>query len=459
MRQILSRSAASGGSLVSLVSVALMASAALPVRTASAATIHVMNCNDSGVGSLRGSVASALSGDTIDLTKLPCSRIVLTSGQVVISQIDMTLIGPGRSRLTLDGNHASRIFLHSGGGTLVVKSITIANGYFFLPPNDRYGPPRGGCIKSDSNVELNGIDLHDCLVEEKPYSLFGGSGGGGGVFAQYNLRLINSNVFSNIARYGRGGGANTIGDLVVYGSRIYNNDANIGGGLLANNVSLSYSIVDNNTATAIDEFDVPDAGGILSFSKLVVNKSTVSNNRVLSDPRAFGRGGGASGSAYTYIYDSTFSGNEATVGSAIEGNIVSISNSTIAFNQERLSVLSGNRSQGAVTAVEYSINSSIIARNRWKAVFGNDIGLGLYVHGANNLIERSATPLPADTISVNPLLGPLANNGGPTKTRALLNGSPAIDRGNNFRHRQYDQRGPGFVRVKGTATDIGAFEH
>lgn len=65
MRQILSRSVAGGGSLVSLVSLALMASAAVPVNAASAATIHVMNCHDSGVGSLRGSVASALSSDTI----------------------------------------------------------------------------------------------------------------------------------------------------------------------------------------------------------------------------------------------------------------------------------------------------------------------------------------------------------------------------------------------------------
>ena len=83
MRHILSRSVAGGGSLASLVSLALMTSAALPVSTASAATIHVMNCNDSGVGSLRGSVASALSGDTIDLTRLRCSRIVLTSGEIL----------------------------------------------------------------------------------------------------------------------------------------------------------------------------------------------------------------------------------------------------------------------------------------------------------------------------------------------------------------------------------------
>ncbi len=455
MRHFLFRSVAGGGSLVSLVSVALMASAAIPVNTANAATIHVMNCNDSGVGSLRGSVSSALSGDTIDLTQLRCSRIVLTSGQVVILQPDMTLIGPGRSRLTLDGNHANRIFLHSGGGTLMVKSMTIANGYFSLPPRARYGPPYGGCIKSDSNVELNAIDLHDCLVEEVPYA-FADAPGGGGVYAQYSLRLINSNIFSNIARNGRGGGAQSQ-QLVVYRSHIYNNNANHGGGLAGDDSSLSYSTVDNNTATAIDEFDVASGGGISTFGKLSFDKSTVSNNRVLGGQSDYSQGGGADGGGNVYVYDSTFSGNVAAYGSALLGVNVSIANSTIAFNQENQTTYP--ESFGAVRGYAYAINSSIIARNRWNNDQANDVSSGIYVHGAHNLIEKSATPLPADTLSINPLLAALANNGGPTRTHALLNGSPAIDRGSNPRHRLYDQRGPGFVRVKGLAPDIGAFEH
>ncbi len=455
MRQILSRSVAGGGSLVSLVSVALMASAALPVRTASAATIHVMNCNDSGVGSLRGSVASALSGDTIDLTMLRCSRIVLTSGQISIAQHDLSLIGPGRSRLTLDGNHASRIFLHDAGdtmpGNLVVKSMTLANGHVPLPPGFSDPPPTGGCINSNHNVELNGIDLHDCLVDYES----GIGSVGGGVFANGNLRIINSNVFSNAAPGGAGGGALSLGDLVVYRSRIYNNNAQLGGGLYAlHNASLSYSTVDNNTTTGVDLN--AEGGGIYS-EILVVNKSTVSNNMSLGHNPD---GGGAAARSRAYIYDSTFSGNVSSKGTAIygDGGDVRISNSTIAFNQEN-SGESATESFGAVTAGNLYVNSSIIARNRLDAGAGNDIGFVLSLRGTNNLIERSTIPLPAGTLSVNPLLAPLANNGGPTRTHALLNGSPAIDRGNNLRHRLYDQRGPGFVRVKGTAADIGAFEH
>jgi hypothetical protein len=64
------------------------------------------------------------------------------------------------------------------------------------------------------------------------------------------------------------------------------------------------------------------------------------------------------------------------------------------------------------------------------------------------------------TNPLNAMLGPLANNGGPTDTHALLSGSPAIDAGDpNFTPPpDYDQRGPGYSRVVNGRIDIGAFE-
>jgi hypothetical protein len=61
---------------------------------------------------------------------------------------------------------------------------------------------------------------------------------------------------------------------------------------------------------------------------------------------------------------------------------------------------------------------------------------------------------PGDLPGVAPLLGPLANNGGPTDTHALLAGSPAIDAGGICA--PTDQRG--VTRPQGPACDIGAFE-
>src|SRR5262249_52788808 len=61
-----------------------------------------------------------------------------------------------------------------------------------------------------------------------------------------------------------------------------------------------------------------------------------------------------------------------------------------------------------------------------------------------------------DLTGRNPLLGPLADNGGNTDTAALLSGSPAIDAGDPATCPATDQRG--VVRPQGPACDIGAFE-
>ena len=65
-----------------------------------------------------------------------------------------------------------------------------------------------------------------------------------------------------------------------------------------------------------------------------------------------------------------------------------------------------------------------------------------------------------DQINTDPMLGALQDNGGPTFTRALLPGSPAINAGDpNFTPPPFfDQRGPGFDRVVNGRIDIGSFE-
>jgi hypothetical protein len=81
------------------------------------------------------------------------------------------------------------------------------------------------------------------------------------------------------------------------------------------------------------------------------------------------------------------------------------------------------------------------------------------VTGSHDLVGSSSLSMPADTLfSDTPGLGPLALNGGPTRTHAVLSGSLLIDRGNNVLNRIYDQRGEPFARVRGPAADIGAFE-
>src|SRR5262249_28759863 len=64
----------------------------------------------------------------------------------------------------------------------------------------------------------------------------------------------------------------------------------------------------------------------------------------------------------------------------------------------------------------------------------------------------------SNKLNVNPMLGPLTDNGGPTQTYALMAGSPAINAGSNPSNLPNDQRGPRHPRVGNGAPDIGAFE-
>src|SRR5438552_4806873 len=79
----------------------------------------------------------------------------------------------------------------------------------------------------------------------------------------------------------------------------------------------------------------------------------------------------------------------------------------------------------------------------------------------HNLIGNSGDAsgfLASDLLDVDPQLGPLQNNGGPTQTMALLAGSAAVNAGDNSSAPAYDQRGAGFPRIVGGTIDIGAFE-
>ena len=84
----------------------------------------------------------------------------------------------------------------------------------------------------------------------------------------------------------------------------------------------------------------------------------------------------------------------------------------------------------------------------------------LTITGANNIVMSASVKvaLPGDTRARDPLLLPLANNGGPTQTHAFRDGSPAFGNGSNPSGFTNDQRGNGFARTVNGVTDIGAFQ-
>jgi len=181
---------------------------------ASAATLAVTNCHDSGAGSLREAVGMARSGDTVDLRTLSCQRIELTR-TINARQTSLSMVGRGAGALTVDGNSLGRVFVHTGTGTLQLRGMSIVNGHYV---NSLYA--YGGCIRSEGNVDLRFVRVHHCSVQGPQYVE------GGGVSAQ-SISMYRSTVCDNKVAAGFSGG---------------------GGGISGDEVSVAYSTVSSNVA-------------------------------------------------------------------------------------------------------------------------------------------------------------------------------------------------------------------
>ena len=423
-----------------------------------AATRVVTNCADSGPGSLRAAVAGAADGDTVDLQALSCNRIVLTSGAIMVPQNDLAIRGPGFARLAVSGNYRSSVFRHSGTGTLVLRGMAIEQGAHFAHDAN------GGCIYSAGDVSGNDIHVRHCAAYAVRNAL------GGGIYAAGNITLFFSAVYSNGAKgASSGGGGVTLGvvgpggvlvdgNLRAHRTRFLENAAASGGAIRAlGGVNITYSTIANNRARHT-------GGGVDAFGQSRIAYSTITGNTAVEQAGAFSM-------ADASIENTTISGNRALlIGTGYLRGQSSIVNSTIAFNVAT-SPFPEHCIPGSLQIQDDThIESSIIARNTCNGGRTFDVtGFGPsgvdprpspVIIGADNIIGSFIlTTVPADTITgVDPLLGPLTDNGGRTLTHMPASNSPAINRGNNMAGFEVDQRGEGFPRTKGTRTDIGAVE-
>jgi hypothetical protein len=296
----------------------------------------------------------------------------------------------------------------------------------------------------------------------------------------------------------------TIANSVFSGNKGLPNTLNAFGGAIASDSSADITITDtriiNNTVTVPNPpvaNQIYRAGGLYAHAKtLNIVRSEIAGNSVVDVTGAdVTRAGGlhlfnidadTQGPADLFsakIINSTISGNSssATAGAVfVFGNVaLELDNSTVNGNLAPATRTGGivistgatnPPSANNATTPTMTLISSILANNQGS---GGDVATSVAtiptftINATKSLIE-TICPSPGCVIAVsgsgnlptgtNPMVGPLAFNGGTTRTHALLAGSPAINAGSNPLALATDQRGGTFARVVGAAADMGAYE-
>lgn len=414
-------------------------------------------------GTLRYALNHALDGDTVDMTSLVCSTIDLTEAGTTAAPLPIpygtiTVLGPGRDKLTITGNHTVRIF--SGlavlyPSQLVLKDLSLAYGRAEYDPTTL---GNGGCILTTRSLTLDRVRVDYCVA----------AGRGGGVRA---ADVTLDQAFMDGSRAGMDGGAISATSVDMTDSFVFANQSlGNGGGIRGTFVAVTNSTITVNTAGTISAF--ANGGGIYVSRDLTVAGSTISANYVFGNEGGIDAYNKSPSGITTTIVNSTISGNHASFaegGIYVNSGHTKFYNSTIAFNyatHDSTVFASGVATSSVYGDIDLTFYSTLISNNFGGATehdFSLSPGIGHTVtqHGSHNFART--TDYSPNVFSFQgqcPLLGPLRSNGGPTLTHALMSKSPAIDAGDNVYTPMllYDQRGPPYQRVANGTADIGAYE-
>ncbi len=474
--------------------------------TARAATLVVTTTADSGAGSLRQAVADANVTPEVDIVtfapELANTTIHLTGTELfVTSPIIMT--GPGAAQLTFSGSQVNNLFTVTTSGRLALDGLTLIDGNRAIVNAGtltiRNSTVRGNHASNGGAIMNSGsLTISNSAFEQNTATIDGGaiySTGaltitksmfnnntaamqGGALYTQ-GLAVIASSVISgNMALddattlpTGNGGGLYNAGPLTLHDSAITNNLAGAYGGGISNHATLTVttSIVGSNDANV--------AGGIYNQAPLTIEQSTLQGNHAING------GGMLNEFGPLTIASTTFNSNRANSGGAIINNSdMSMINSTISGNEA--TGTSGEDGGGALlqfnddataTIRHSTIVSNTAVVSTREAIWldsgtiwvgetilagATDVMSGMLISEGYNL-EVSPGNVLTDTTDLHtahPLLGSLADNGGPTLTHMPLHGSPAIDAGDPAFAPPPDTDQRSLPRVLNGRIDIGAVE-
>jgi len=335
----------------------------------------------------------------------------------------------------------------------------------------------GGAISAYSSdyagVSEQLMIIHNCLFENNIAADPSNNSGGGAILTgSGEMKIHESQFINNQADWGGAVSSSSGTDLSISASILENNHADFHGGAvdimpdstatfavnsIVNNIAGSGGGIYNRGTTTIDRTTIDqnqavasngDGGGIASMmGNLTITYSTISNNT------AAGSGGGIrNNNSNLVIFNSTLSGNQSNLASAIGiSGQVYISHSTIAFNY----VESSGSAVGYTPGGLITVKNSIIANNT-----GGSGNCGGTVDALGDNLDDDGTC--GFSITADPRLDSLADNGGDTLTHEILFLSPARDAVTDCTDIggsplvDMDQRE--ISRPQDDACDIGAYE-
>jgi CSLREA domain-containing protein len=389
-----------------------------------------------------------------DIINFNVSGTIALNSQLPTITGDVTIQGPGASSLTLLGDALQdRILTIGANASVGVSGLTLDGGHF---------GNSGIFIGAGAALSLQNSVIQHCVSDENGGAIDNENGG--------TVSISAVQFLTDSATKDGGAIAEIAGTLTVTDST-FNDDifASNGGGIY---VSGSHS------------------GGVAT---LTVLRSTFSNDSCID----YGGGVDVGTNVNAIIADSTFTADTASIDGggavALEFDNLSppgpatleLSSSTIADNSTagiggglfidprtqalvptvviRDTIIADNTVVGSATSMPSDISGAVDPSSAYN-IIGDGTGLTGIVNNANN------NQIGTDAAPINPLLGPLQNNGGLTQTMALLPGSPALGRGaadpTLDSLTTTDERGDPRVVAQsfyaqppgGGARDIGAFE-
>jgi CSLREA domain-containing protein len=421
------------------------------------------------------------------------ARPAAGGGTLVIDR-ELTITGPGAGlvvqRRTTDP--AFRILRIGKSGVVALTNLNLRNGQTDLP---------GGGI-----INFGSLTLTRCTVANNASTQRGG-----GIDNHGPLTVTDTRVANNSGQGGTGIDNHNNGTLTVTQSTITRNSGagvvNDGSTVVIRGSTVSYNSVGISASRGTLTLDrvrvLNNAGRGIFKSKGVatLTNSTVARNSgggianvggtftitrsTVADNSTTGPGGGVfntveniygRGSANLTITNRTVSGNSAGSGGGIQnsddlgGAFVGLTNTTVAFNSAQEGGGGIGQAGGVESGNAVRLTNTVVAQNSAPAgpdaynlseelnfvdasfsLIGNGSGSGIANTDGNQVGNGSPNSSPID-----PKLGALANNGGPTQTHALLAGSPALDAASSEGCPAIDQRG--VARPQGPACDVGSYE-